>query len=258
MTDEPEEDGVQMKIIVESGFFQDVIDGLDALVKEAKFHFLDELIRIWVIDASKSAGCYVDIRPSNWDAIQHYSVQDQGLTQGLDLGTLDDILGYADAGDLLQMEYGEAHKWRFNLTLPDVDVNIAGIDPESVRAEPDYPDLDLPAKFTIDGSKLKDAADLNELFSDHTTIRVEDHTVQFIAKGDTDDGTFELEEPGEVEFIEHPDEPVESMFSLAYMSDMAKVLKGYDSLQMEIGSEVPVMLDTDLYEMMLAPRIPKE
>lgn len=257
MTPEPEEEDVQMKIILDSDFLQDVVDALNALVKEAKFQFLDGMIRIWVVDPANVAGAYIDIPPAERDkAIQHYSVQEGGLVTGVNLQKLDNILGYSSAGDLIQMEFGEKHRWRFNITLPSVDVNLSGIDPDSVRQEPDHPGLDLPAKFRLDGASLKDAADLNDMFSDHTTIRVEDHTVKFIAEGDTDDGTFELEEgEGELEFIEHPDEPVESMFSLDYLDDMAGVLKDYDQIQMDVGNEFPTMIETDLFEMMLAPRI---
>lgn len=199
-----------------------MIDALDALVKEAKFHFLDELIRIWVIDPANVAGCYIDLHPDQWDEIQHYSVQDDGLTMGLNTGRLDDLLGYADAGDPLQIEFGMKHNWAFNITMPGVDVDLAGIDPDSIRQEPDRPDLDLPAHYRLNGSSLKDAVDLNDMFSDHTTLAVEDHTVAFIAEGDTDSGTYSLEEgEGELEFIEHPDERVESMFSLDYWEDLA-------------------------------------
>lgn len=256
MTEPPSEEGVQMKIIAEADLLQEVVDALSALVQEAKFHFLDELIRIWVIDPANVGGCFIDLQPSEEDQIQHYSVQDGGLTQGLNLDRLDDLLGYADSGDLVQLEFGEKHKWRFNLSLPNVDVNIAGIDPENIRQEPDRPELDLPAEFTLNGSSIDDAVKLNDMFSDHTTLAVEDHQVFFIAEGDTDDGTYDLEEgEGELEFIEHPDSRVESMFSLDYFKDLAKVLKGYDDVRVRSGDEFPVMIETELFDYMMAPRI---
>jgi proliferating cell nuclear antigen len=258
MTAEPSEDGLQMKVIWESDLLQDIIDALDALVKEAKFHFLDELIRIWVIDPANVAGCYIDLIPSDWDEIQHYSVQEGGFTMGVNTGKLDDILGYASAGDPLQIEYGEKHKWAFNITLPGVDVNLAGIDPDSVRQEPDHPGLEdeLAAHYQMDGDSLDDAAKLNDMFSDHTTVAVEDHQVFFIGEGDTDDGTYSLEEgEGELQFHRHPDERVESMFSLDYLKDMGKVLKHYDGVDVYSGQDHPIMFETELFQYMLAPRI---
>lgn len=258
MTEPPAEDGVQMKIIWNSDLIQDVIDALDALVKEAKFQFLDGLIRIWVIDPANVGGCYIDLDPDSNDLIQHYSVQDGGFITGLNTGKLDDIMDYADPDVPVQFEFGEKHKWRFNISLPSVDVNLSGIDPDSVRQSPAHPRLgdELPAHYTIEGSDLKDAVDLNDMFSDHTTIRVEDHQVMFIAEGDTDDGTFTFDEAdGEVEFTQHPEDPQESMFSLDYFEDLSKVLRSYDEVQIASGSEYPVMLKTDLFDYMLAPRI---
>ena len=258
MTAAPDADGVQMKIIWDSDLIQDVIDALDALVQEAKFHFLDGLIRIWVIDPANVGGCFIDLDPDENDLIQHYSVQEGGFTTGLNIQKLDDIMGYADPGVPVQFEFGEKHKWRFNITLPSVDVNLSGIDPDSVRQEPDHPRLgdELPAHYTIEGSDLKDAVDLNNMFSDHWTIRVEDHEVKFLAEGGTDYCTGTLDEgDGEVEFTEHPDSAVESMFSLDYFEDLAKVLRGYDQVQIASGQDYPVMLKTDLFDYMLAPRI---
>lgn len=253
-----EDEQIQVKVIWNSDLIQDVIDALDALVKEAKFQFLDGLIRIWVIDPANVAGCYIDLDPDANDLIQHYSVQDNGFTTGLNIQKLDDIMGYADPDVPVQFEYGEKHRWRFNISLPSVDVNLSGIDPDTVRQSPDHPRLgdELPAHYTIEGSDLKDAVDLNNMFSDHCTIRIEDHQVKFLGEGDTDDGTYSFDEAdGEVEFTQHPEEPRESMFSLDYFEDMAKVLRDYDEVQIASGQDYPVMLKTDLFDYMLAPRI---
>jgi proliferating cell nuclear antigen len=247
-----------MKVIWDAGLVADVLDALNAIVSEARFHFLDELIRIWVIDPANVAGCYIDLRPSENERIKHYSVQEDGLTIGLNTVKMDDVMSYADSDVPVQWEFGMKHNWAFNITLPGVDVDLAGIDPESIRQEPDHPGLEdeLPAAYIVDGSSLDDAVNLNDMFSDHTTLAVEDHQVQFVASGDTDSGTYSLDEgDGEVEFTRHPDERVESMFSLDYLADFRKVLKGYDEVQMYSGQDFPVMFKTDLFDYMLAPRI---
>mgnify|MGYP006302287635 CR=1 FL=1 len=123
---------LNMKVILDADFLQDVVDALDALVQEATFHFLDGLLRIWVIDPANVAGCYIDIRPDERDQIQHYSVQEDGFSMGLNLQKLDDLLGYSSSGDLMQIEFGMKHNWCFNITLPGVDVDLAGIDPDSI------------------------------------------------------------------------------------------------------------------------------
>jgi len=257
---EPEEEELQMKIILEADFLQDVVDALGALVQEATFQFLDGLLRVWVIDPANVAGCYIDIHPDQRDQIQHYSTDPDGFRMGLNLGKLDDLLGYADAGDLLQIEFGQKHNWCFNITMPGVDVDLGGIDADSTRQEPDHPGLEdeLPAFYRMEGSTLKDAVDLNDMFSDHATIVVEDHQVKIVASGDTDSGTYSLEEgEGELEFLDgkHPDERVESMFSLDYLKDLSKVLKGYDEVKIRSGQDMPVMIETELFDYMLAPRI---
>lgn len=258
MSNRPDHDEVQMKIIWQSDLIQDVLDVLNTMVKEARFQFLDGLIRIWVIDPANVCGIFIDLDPGAHEQIQHYAVQEDGFQMGLNIQKLDELMGYADAGVPVQMEYGVKHNWAFNITLPGVDVDLAGIDPESVRREPDHPRLEdeLSAGYTTDGSRLRDAIELNDMFSDHTTLVVDDHQVKFVASGDTDSGTFTLDEAdGEVEFQKHPDERQESMFSLDYLDDLRMVLKDYDGIQMYSDTDMPVMLKTELFDLMLAPRI---
>lgn len=258
MTSAPDDEEIQMKIIWEAGLVHDVLDALNCLVSEARFQFLDGLIRVWVIDPANVAGAFIDLDPEKNERIQYYAVQPDGLRMGLNTQKLDEVMGYANADVPVQFEFGMKHNWAFNITTGQVDVDLSGIDPESIRQDPDHPRLEdeLPAGWITDGSTLKDAVDLNEMFSDHTTIGVEDHTVNWVASGDTDSGTYSLDESdGEVEFTKHPDEAVESMFSLDYFSDISKVLKGYDEIQVYSGQDFPVMLKTSLFDMMLAPRI---
>lgn len=252
------DEDLNMKVIVEAAFLQDIVDALGAMVEEAKFHFHDELIRIWVIDPATVAGVFVDITPSDRDPIQHYSVQEDGFTMGLNLEKIDNLLGYAEPEAPVQIEFGEKHRWRFNITMPGVDVDLAGIDPESVRNEPDRPSLDLPAKYRFTGGTFEDAVKLNDMFSDHCTLAVWGHQVQFIASGDDDQGTYTLEEgEGELEFLDHPSDRVESMYSLDYLMDMSKVLKDYDEITIRSGQDMPCMIQTELFDYMLAPRLDK-
>jgi DNA polymerase sliding clamp subunit (PCNA homolog) len=73
---------------------------------------------------------------------------------GVSLDRLDEIIGMADAGELVQIELNEETR--------KLDVEVGGklsftqalIDPDSVRAEPDIPDLELPATVGIPGGEV--------------------------------------------------------------------------------------------------------
>lgn len=255
MTDPPDEDELQLKLIATAGLLSDVVEALDPLVNEARIQFLDNLIRIWAVDPANVAATYIDLQPSEREGIQHYAVQDGGMAIGMDIVDLDNLLSNADDGVPIGIEYGEKHQWQFNLQLPNADVYLTGIDADSVRgADPDKPELDWPARFDIDGGTLKEATDLNDMFADSYTMRTGDHQVVFSAEGDTDGAVYTAEEPEQVEFLDHPEEPVESMFSLDYMGDLVGVLDGHD-VRVRMGDEWPMMLETDLFTYMLAPRI---
>lgn len=254
---EPEE-GTEpmMKIIAEQALLADIADALDPLVIEANFQWLPGRLRIWEVDPANVASVYIDLNTEESDQIQHYSVQDGGFKNGLKLSTLDNLLGYADADDLVQVEFSESHNWRYHFDFPQAEADVGGIDPDSMRNPPDRPSIDWPAQFTLSGESFKDAVDLNNMFSDHHTIRAGDGQVQFVAEGDTDGGTFTLEEgEGELEFHQHPDSAQEAIFSLDYMGDISKPLKNVDQITMHVSDNHPVLIEADLFEYILAPRI---
>lgn len=258
MSETPDHDEIQMKIIWEAGLVQDMLDVLQTMVDQARIQFLDGLIRVWVIDPATVCGIFIDLDPEENERIQHYAVQESGFQIGLKVDKLDEVMGYVDADVPVQFEFGMKHNWAFNIQAPGVEVNLAGLDPESIRQDPDHPGLEdeLSAGYIVDGPDLREAIELNTMFSGHTHLVVEDHQVKFVASGDDDSGTYTLDEAdGEVEFTRHPEERQMSMFSLDYFDDLRMVLKDYDGIQMFSDTDMPVMMKTDLFDLMLAPRI---
>jgi proliferating cell nuclear antigen len=137
---------------------------------------------------------------------------------------------------------------------------LALIDPDSIRQEPDIPDLDLSATIVVEGAQLGRGITAADMVSDHIRLRVDPEAEAFLieAEGDTDDVNLDL---GTDDLIDLEPGRADSLFSLDYLKDMNKAIPGDAEVTIELGEEFPVKLHYDFAEglgnvtFMLAPRI---
>jgi proliferating cell nuclear antigen len=165
----------------------------------------------------------------------------------------------ANADQLVNLELDEETR-KLHISIDGLEYTLALIDPESIREEPDLPDLDLPAEIVIEGRDIDRAVTAADLVSDHIELGVDDTRNVFYVKaqGDTDDVHLELNAE---DLIDLSVGTASSLFSLDYLDDMNKAIPKDAEVTMELGEEFPVKLHFDIAEgqgqvtYMLAPRI---
>ena len=240
---------------IEVGHLQEVIDAAHAIVDECRIHLdTDELV-IRAVDPANVA--MVDENVSV-DAFEAYDTDCGEI--GINLERLDEVVGIADNDDdLVQFDLDPKTR-KLDVQVNAVEYTLALIDPEAIRAEPDIPDLDLPAAVSVDEAEFKRAIRAADMVADHITLQVDEHEECFIAKaeGDTDD--VDLEIAGDD--LEDADwGSAYSLFSLDYLKDLRKPIPTDTVVRMRLGEEFPAKLTFELadgavdVEFMLAPRI---
>lgn len=174
---------------IEVGHLQEVIDAAHAIVDECRIHLdTDELV-IRAVDPANVA--MIDENVSA-DAFEAYDTDCGEI--GINLERLDEVVGIADNNDdLVQFDLDPKTR-KLHVQVNAVEYTLALIDPESIRAEPDIPDLDLPATVSMDEAEFKRAIRAADMVSDHITLQVDEREECFIAnaEGDTDDVDLEL------------------------------------------------------------------
>lgn len=246
----------------------------DALVDECRVHAGPDGLSIQAIDPANVAMTSITVHA---DAFDGYDAPDEFVT-GVNLGTLQSQLRGARMGrstsdpvalDIdttrtrlrIEREYDLA-----TVTRTDAFLNI---DPDSVREEPDLPELEYECEATIDTAAFVDAVAHIDAIGDHMAVRHEDGNLHIDESIGNDD---EVERAGRVEI---PDvvtsddgEPTGSAFSLDYLKDIADALDTalVDEVTLQFGEEIPVRIafertddKTVLYEgaFLQAPRIQK-
>jgi proliferating cell nuclear antigen len=240
--------------IVSADTLQATLDSVGVLVDECKIHLEEDGLEIRAVDPAN-----VGMVDCSLSAAAFESYEADGGLIGVNLVRLKDIAGMADAGQLIHLELDEGTR-KLHISIDGLEYTLALIDPESIREEPDLPDLDLSATIVIEGRDIDRAVTAADMVSDHIELGVEDADELFYVKaeGDTDDVHLELDTDDLIDLVAGP---ASSLFSLDYLKDMNKAIPADAEVRMELGEEFPVKLHFDIAEgegqvtYMLAPRI---
>ncbi len=242
------------KAIVDAETLQEALDSVSVLVDECKIHLNEDGLAIRAVDPANVGMVDMELAA---EAFESYEA-DGGLI-GVNLTRLEDIAKMANAGQLVQLELDEETR-KLHIDTDGLEYTLALIDPDSIRKEPDLPDLDLPARVVLEGSNIDRAVKAADMVSDHIALGVDPDAEQFYvdAEGDTDDVHLEL---GREDLIDLTAGEARSLFSLDYLKDMNKAIPKDAEVTMELGEEFPVKMHFDFAEgdghvtFMLAPRI---
>jgi len=245
------------KAIVSASTLQDALDSVSVLVDECKVRLNEEELAIRAVDPANVG--MVDL---SLEAAAFESYEADGGVIGVNLARLQDIAGMASSGDLIHLELDEETR-KLHIAIDGLSYTLALIDPDSIRQEPDIPDLDLASEIVVEGAQLDRGITAADMVSDHIRLRVDEDEEAFYieAEGDTDDVDLKLERE---DLIDLTAGPADSLFSLDYLKDMNKAIPSDAEVVIELGEEFPVKLHYSFGEglgnvtYMLAPRIQSE
>ncbi len=243
--------------IVSADTLQAALDSVSVLVDECKIHLNEEGLEIRAVDPANVGMVDMTLEASAFE-----SYETDGGIIGVNLARLEDIAGMGDAGQLVHLELDEETR-KLHISIDGLEYTLALIDPDSIRQEPDLPDLDLPAHVVVEGRDIARSVKAADMVSDHIALGVDaaDELFYVDAEGDTDDVHLELDEG---DLIDLTAGDAHSLFSLDYLKNMNKAIPKDAEVRMELGEEFPVKMHFDFAEgqgnvtYMLAPRIQSE
>ncbi|EMA68851.1 DNA polymerase sliding clamp [Halorubrum aidingense JCM 13560] len=256
-----------MTVIVRAEVLQQVIDQMLTVVDEAIFRIGYDGLAVAAVDPANVGMVELEVEPGAFE-----SVGDGMFPIGLNLQRLDDYIDGASGADPVTLSY-QPETRSISIEHTNVEVEMAGIDPDAIRDEPDIPDLDHSVDFTVNAGVFRDSVENAELVSDHVEFEaaVDDKELVVSGNGDTD----------KIETVLGPDELPEanfdsdatSMYSLAYLvggskkgtkyKGLLKPLSADTDLQVEFSEEHPIQMHYEFADgfghvtVLLAPRIQK-
>ncbi|AAM88733.1 DNA polymerase sliding clamp [Natrialba phage PhiCh1] len=242
------------KAIATKSELESFTDPISQLVEECKVNLNEDGLHVRAVDPAN-----VGMVESNAHASGFESYEADGGLIGLNVDRFEDVIGMANSGDLVHLELDEETR-KLAIQIEGMEFTLALIDPDSIRAEPDIPDLDLTSEIVLEGRHIDRGIKAADMVSDHITLAVDEKEELFEieAEGDTDDVHIGLERD---DLIDLQVGPARSLFSLDYLKDMSKAIDAGDEVTIELGEEFPVKLAFTTEEgnvdvqYMLSPRI---
>lgn len=256
------QDGEVVAGIIEAGTLQQFVDTVGSLVSEARVHFNRDGLSVTCVDPANVA-MYGPVELAA-RAFEHYEAPGQAVL-GVNFDTLDERLGPANSGDLVEFVL-DMETRTLRLEYRNITQRVALINPDTVRQEPDSPDLDLPNSVTITGQQFDEAVSVAEMYAGsnrdgHLDIVAEpdEREVRFTVEGDTDDATITVSDDEAI--AADVSEQTVSMFGVPYLDDFASPMPSEVEVTLTFGEEFPLTVEYEACEgalsvfASLAPRI---
>lgn len=254
--DKPAVEGppARFQAAIQGGKIKTVLKTLRAIVDEARIHIDENSISMRAVDPANVAMDDLDL---NAAAFESYDARPGVI--GVDLDRFADAVGMANKGDLVQLSLDQQTR-KLLIHVDGVEFTMACLNPKTIRAEPEIPDLDHPAEVTNSRGALDRGVKAADMVSDHIRLTMDEAPEQFCieAEGDTDDVELEIDSE-DLEDVTAAD--AEALFSLDYMKDLVRTIPKGTAVTMRFGTDLPVIMAYELADgdgqvrRMLAPRI---
>ncbi|KCZ73152.1 DNA polymerase sliding clamp subunit [Candidatus Methanoperedens nitroreducens] len=243
------------KAVIGAEKLKDAIESISTLVDEARFKLTTDGITVRAVDPANVAMVSLDLAK---DAFDSYEATEGEL--GIDLTKLNSIMEMADKSDNIELDLDEtAHK--LIVRMRGLSYTMSLLDPSSIRKEPKIPALDLPAHIVIRGEDLRRAVKAAEKVSDYMSMGVKGNIFFMEAEGDTDKVRLEMTKD---QLIDLQAGEAKSLFSLDYLTDIAKIAGKAEEVTIDLGKDYPLKARFKIAQghgevsYMLAPRVESE
>lgn len=243
------------KAKIKADVLKEVVDVISALVDEAKFNIKPDGISLRAVDPAHVAMLDMTLKKKGFEEFKAKECE-----LGIDIDKLKDVLKLAGPGDIFNLEHDE-DKNRLILDVGNITRRMALVDTAGM-SDPKVPNLNLPAKLTVETNELRKGLRAAEAVSDHVALISTSDSFEMVSEGDTDSVNLKLPKA----LLKELDckENQRSLFSLDYFSTMIKAIGGASEVTLYLGTDYPVNLEFNIAEgnghvkYLLAPRIESE
>jgi proliferating cell nuclear antigen len=237
-----------MEIKIEKTRFLMFLDSILAIAPECRMWLNEDGIEVRTTDTGNIAMVNAKIPTSAF-----YGYEKSSDPIGLDLKKLKTACAFMMNGELM-FTWGK--KGKIHITDGGrYDYEYLPLDPNTIRKDPNPPEMFLPSSIIIDGKEFQESIAAMSKIGDKIKLCLEDKIFTMKTPGDTDSLTGEI--PCEV--VAPVKKRASSTFSLDYLQDVGKVLGKAEGVTVSFATDHPIKIactvDQIALEYLIAPRI---
>lgn len=252
-----------MHAVITPDTFAGAINGVSQLVDEAIVEVSDTGISTSAVDPSNVGMVEMSLSEGAFE-----SLNADGERLGVNINRLSDTVS-----QLRKEMTGDSEKKELHLKIDEetrqlelwcepgtMSYSLSLIDPDSIRDEPDIPDINVASEITLNTDYFDNVVRTASQSFDHMAVGTTNDAVTFDCQGDIDDFTVKANE-NDFPVYQIDSGNVESIYSLDYFNDIRKGLPNDEEMVIEVGNDFPITLQSE-YEngsveimYLIAPRV---
>jgi proliferating cell nuclear antigen len=245
---------MMLKATIDADILKESIDAISALVTECRLHTDETGMSTRAVDTANVAMISLSLKKEAFESFE--STKNE---LGMDIAKMKNIFGMMGKDDLITLELPDDGP-KLKVSFEGYRYSITLLDPNTIRKDPNPPNIDLPGKVVLSGSDLNNAIKAASVVSDKIALGIDPANQLFYmtAEGDTDHIRREFGK-NEVNYINGSE--ARSLFSLDYLKDMGKVMGRAEEVELSLGIDHPAKFSFYIaggnghVEYLLAPRI---
>lgn len=243
-----------LKATIDADILKESIDAISALVTECRLHTDENGISTRAVDTANVAMVSLSLKKEAFSSFE--STKNE---LGLDIAKLKNIFGMMGKNEPISLELPDNGQ-KLRVSFEGYRYSITLLDPNTIRKDPNPPNIELPGKVVLSGADLYNSIKAASVVSDKIALGIDpiQQIFYMAAEGDTDHIRKEYGK-NEVTFLNNME--ARSLFSLDYLKDMGKVMSRAEEVEISIGIDHPVKFafyiagGKGYVEYLLAPRI---
>jgi len=243
------------KALINGEIIKNAFMGVSILSNDVKMNFNDDEVYIKTVDDANV--CMVSLNLKK-DAFDYFDASPSSI--GLNVKTAYDLLKDAKKDDPVEIELLEKES-KIKFSMGKLSYSLVLLNTDAIKKEPKTPRIDLPVKAIISGEDFKKAIKAAEKVSDYIIFNADTEGLKMTSRGEMRDMSLSIPKEEMEEYSIKDDKSVRSMFSLDYVSEIAKVFVNAEEIELRIGNDFPILMkssiarDEGFIEYLLAPRV---
>ena len=246
------------KALINGEILKSAFMGVSVISRDIRMNFSNEEVSVKTVDDANVCMVSLDLKK---DAFDYYDATPSVV--GLNVKTTYDLLKDAKKDDPIDIEHLEKES-KIRFTIGRLSYSMVLLSLDAIKKEPRTPKMDLPVKAIINGEDFRKAIKAAEKVSDYIVFNADNDGLNINSKGEMRDMSLTIPKEDLKEYSRKEEKSVKSMFSLEYVSEIAKVFANAEDIEIMFGNYFPILIKSTVssssrpvgfLEYILAPRV---